>query len=160
MPPDARRAVEWRDTAACAVNAPPFPTSLPLTPHPHRPPPPQLGAAWRTVLGVRALADPKGFVEKQFKDYQGSSAGKGLALRCGLLNLQVAALQVAACNANMKVRALPSPHTCALCRGGPVARAGRGWELCPTVPPAHMGQLSPPPFLGATTPPPRSTRPG
>lgn len=34
---------------------------------------PQLGAAWRTVLGVRALTDPRKFVESQFKDYQGSS---------------------------------------------------------------------------------------
>jgi hypothetical protein len=58
---------------------------------------------------VRAITDPKGFVEKQFTDYKGSNAGKGLALRCGLLNLQVAALQVAACNANMKVRAPPRP---------------------------------------------------
>jgi hypothetical protein len=93
--------------------------------------PPQLGAAWRTVLGVRALSNPEKFVKGQFADakVENAKANKArapprcagiglaaranlipvfsrspphtqaLALRCGLLNLQVAALQVAACNA-------------------------------------------------------------
>ncbi len=77
-----------------------------LTPHPR--PPAQLGAAWRTVLGVRALTDPEGFT-KQFKDAAGTKTSKALALRCGLLNLQVAALQVAACNADMKARVAALP---------------------------------------------------
>ena len=112
---------------------------------------PQLGAAWRTVLGVRALANPEKFVAGQFsgtKTENGTAnkvrraaaqerrtwvfdlellrtaarraaplpaaatrlsrpltrpaRAQALALRCGLLNLQVAALQVAACNAGMK----------------------------------------------------------
>jgi hypothetical protein len=56
------------------------------------------------VLGVRALSNPDGFA-KQFSDAAGTKTSKALALRCGLLNLQVAALQVAACNADMKARA-------------------------------------------------------
>ncbi len=60
------------------------------------------------MLGVRALTDPEGFT-KQFKDAAGTKTSKALALRCGLLNLQVAALQVAACNADMKARVAAMP---------------------------------------------------
>ena len=76
------------------------------------------------MLGVRALSNPDGF-SKQFKDAAGTKASKALALRCGLLNLQVAALQVAACNADMKVRG----HQC----GGRCERLGQSARSLPTT---------------------------
>ena len=54
-----------------------------------------VGAAWRTFLGVRALADPDAFAGK-FEDAKGTKTSKALALRCGVLNLQVRSCPTAA----------------------------------------------------------------
>ena len=50
-----------------------------------------VGAAWRTALGIRAIADATGdatLVEKQFKVAKADDCHRALALRSGLNNLQ------------------------------------------------------------------------